>query len=68
MSELLSKDNTIKDNAKNKIFEWDEETTAQMNKLFPGIDKLIDLAKKSPSIVNKTVAAKLKNKKMRDFF
>lgn len=62
LSELLWKDEELKNNAKNTILKWDDETISQMNKIFPWIDKLIDLTKKAPELVNKTVEAKLKYK------
>ena len=49
----MTKDNQVKETAKNKILNWDEETLNQMEELVPGITQLVELARKSPDIVKK---------------
>lgn len=61
----MKKDNQVKDNAANKILNWDEETLNQMEELVPGIKDLVELARKSPEIVKKGVTAKMKMKDTR---
>ena len=65
LSDLLSKDLTLKDNAKNKILKWDEETLNQIDGILPGFKKLVELTKESPDIVNKTIKAKTQYKQTR---
>lgn len=58
LRELLNKDNTVKDNAKNKILKWNEAQINELNDVIPGIKDLIDLTRVAPEIVKKGVAAK----------
>ena len=65
IKDLLSKDNTVKDNAKNTILKWDETTINEMDAIFPWIKDLISLAKAWPKIVNAVKDAKLQTKNTR---
>lgn len=65
LSDLLWKDSTLKDNAKNQILKRDEETLDQMESILPGIKKLVELTRQSPDIVNKTIKAKTQYKQTR---
>lgn len=58
LRELLNKDNTVKDNAKNKILKWNEAQINELNEIIPGIKDLIELTKVAPDIVKKGVNAK----------
>lgn len=62
LKELLNKDNTVKDNAKNKILKWDNETINQLNEIIPWIKNLIELTKVAPEIVKKWIDAKRQTK------
>ena len=61
----MTKDNQVKETAKNKILNWDEETLNQMEELVPGIKQLVELARRSPDIVKKGVTSKMKTKDTR---
>ena len=58
LRELLNKDNTIKDNAKNKILKWDNETVNQIDEIIPWFKQLVELTKVAPEIINQWVKAK----------
>lgn len=65
LSKLLGKDATLKNDAKNEILKWDEETLNQMDSILPGFKKLVELTKEAPDIVNKTIKAKTQYKQTR---
>lgn len=65
LSDLLGKDLELKDNAKNKILKWNEETLEQMEEILPGITKLVELTREAPDIVNSTIKAKTQYKQTR---
>lgn len=68
LDEVINKKWDLKDNAKNKILKWDEETLNQMESIFPGIKKLVELTRISSSIVNKVRDAKMKYKEANSLF
>ena len=65
LSKLLGKDATLKNDAKNEILKWDEETLNQMDSILPGFKKLVELTKEAPDIVNQTIKAKTQYKQTR---
>lgn len=68
LDEVINKKWDLKDNAKNKILKWDEETLNQMESIFPGIKKLVELTRISSSIVNKVRDAKMKYREANSLF
>ena len=58
LRELLNKDNTVKDNAKNKILKWDNEMVNQIDEIIPWFKQLVELTKVAPEIINQWVKAK----------
>lgn len=63
--ELTSKDENIKQSAKNKVLKRSETELDMMNDLIPGIKELVELARKSPELVKKSLKLKLKQKDTR---
>lgn len=68
LDEVINKKWDLKDNAKNKILKWDEETLNQMESIFPGIKNLVELTRISSSIVNKVRDAKMKYREANSLF
>lgn len=65
--DLLSKDNKVKDNAKNKILNLDEERINELDQMFPWIRNLIELAKISDRTVSWMISARTKTKGTREW-